>query len=439
MPMNQVDTTCESVPGGRWRRWLVPAAVLAFGILSSACKSLPTIAKPDVPLWVHHPGSSLSVFARRALTPADKRNSEAYERAVPALDPAHRRVFVGSSDGGFYALAAPDLSTLWRFRTAGAVHSEPLYVLAEDAVYFGSNDGAVYKLRASDGHMLWRFASAAEVSRKPVLDGDTLLVVNANDTLVAINKDSGKLRWYQAREPAAGMEISGYSGPAVHGGRVYLGFSSGVVMAYEVGDGREAWAAPIDLTVNLEQAAGDEVRYFDVDTTPRIAEVGARKDPYLFVASYEGGVFALDARTGAQIWNNDGATGVTELTLWRGRARPRRGAASAWSSKERSLLIACSGLSGVWAFDLESGKEVWRRDLPEGGVTGATPWSGALLVGTTRYGSFLLHPVDGGVLDGIHSGGAFAATPASYRRRAYILSNEGVLFGLSIQTPSRGL
>src|SRR5690606_2385585 len=117
------------------------------------------------------------------------------------------------------------------FETANAVQSAPLYVAAEAAVYFASNDGAAYKLRAADGKMLWRFMSNAEITARPILHGDTLFVVNANDTLIAIDPQTGKMRWYRHRTPAAGMEISGYAGAAIHGSRVYTAFSDGVVMA----------------------------------------------------------------------------------------------------------------------------------------------------------------------------------------------------------------
>jgi len=399
---------------------------------------LGSIASPEVPLWVNHPGSAMSVFARRQLGAPEKRDGEPYERSKPELDPAHRRVFIGSSDHGLYALNAVDLSTLWRFQTAGGVQSEPLYDGREDVVYFGSNDGALYKLRAADGKMLWRFASNAEITRRPVLHQGTLFVVNANDTLVAIEPKSGKLRWFRQRTPAFGMEISGYAGPAVVEDTVYTAFSDGVVMAYKTDDGREAWGAPINLTAEAEQAkAGDQLRYLDVDTTPVIAEVG--DDRLVFVASYEGGVYALDARSGTQAWVNDAATGVTELTLWEGPVRQRRDSTepkSASGGPERHrVLIAASGLTGLWAFRLKDGSELWRRDLPAGGVSAAAPCSGALLVGTTRFGVFLVHPLDGGVLDGLHSGGAFAAPPAAYGRRGYLLTNEGVLFGLDIQPP----
>jgi outer membrane protein assembly factor BamB len=412
----------------RWIAWLAPVGLLA-GV--GACEGLTSVANPEVPLWVNHPGNAMSISHQRALTARTRQVGESYERGKPEIDSVHMRVFVGSSDHGLYALNAAGLDTIWRFETAGGVQSQALYDLREDVVYFGSNDGALYKLRAADGQMIWRFASNAEITEQPVLYGDSIFVVNANDTLVAINPEDGKMRWYRHRPPAAGMEISGYAGPAIHDDVVFTAYSDGVVMAYKTGDGAEAWPAPVDLAADAEDLTGaTELRYLDVDTTPVLGEVDG--EPVIHVASYEGGVYGLDARTGGRLWLNDGVKGVTDLLMWTMPARPVAGDAP---TKMHRVLIASSGLTGLWGLDPETGEELWRRDLPTGGVTGAVPWAGALLIGTTRYGLFLVHPLDGGVIDGVHSGGAFAATPAAYGRHAYALSNEGDLFGLTITPP----
>jgi outer membrane protein assembly factor BamB len=415
--------------------WTTPFWALATMASLTACDGLSSVANPEVPLWVNHPGNAMSINTVRNLTAQSRQVGEAYERGKPEIDPAHRRVFVGSSDHGLYALNAADLTTMWRFETAGAVQSAPLYDGSEDVVYFGSNDGAVYKLRAFDGKMLWRFSSNAEITRRAVLHEDTLFVVNANDTLVAINKSSGELRWYRHRQPAAGMEISGYAGCAVidspEGGRVYTAFSDGAVMAYNISDGAEAWPGIVDLAADAEQSkGGEELRYLDVDTTPIVSKIG--DTDVLFVASYEGGVYALDALSGGRLWANDAVTGATELTLFEMPSKPR---GPGRTTKIHRVLVASSGLSGLWGLNVDTGAELWRRDLPTGGVTAAEPWEGALLVGTTRYGIFLVHPLDGGVIDGLHNGGAFAARPAAYGRRAFMLSNEGVLFSLTLVPP----
>ena len=224
-------------------------------------------------------------------------------------------------------------------------------------MYFGSNDGALYKVHALDGKLIWRFATNAEVARRPVMTRGTLYVVNANDTLVAIDAATGKLRWHQHRTPAFGMEIAGYAGPALGRDKVYTAFSDGTVQAYALDDGSEQWPT-VDLAAEAEQTAGTEgVRYLDVDTTPVVDRLPTGQ--VVYVASYVGGVFALDAETGTRVWSNDRVHGATNLTLWK---EPKhigfQGAGQ--EINPRKVLLASSGLSGLWALDVNDGHTLWR-------------------------------------------------------------------------------
>jgi outer membrane protein assembly factor BamB len=145
-------------------------------------------------------------------------------------------------------------------------------------------------------------------------------------------------------------------------------------------------------------------------------------------------VFALDAEDGSRAWVNDKVAGVTELMLWRQPAHPPREGGGPMVP-ERTILIASSGLTGLWGLDPNDGRTLWRRNLPEGGISSPVSIAGALLVSSTRYGIFLFSPLDGAVIDGIDTGGGVAMTPAAYGRRAYVLTNEGTLLGLHIQAP----
>jgi len=407
------------------------AACLALGLLSG-CKTAPrTSALPEVPTWYRRPGWALSVAERRQITASGEVHGEDHERGQPALDPANRRVFVGSSDRGLYALRSEDLSTLWRFQTAGFVQSEPLYDAAEDTVYFGSNDGALYKVRAHDGGLLWRFSTNAEVARRPLVVDGTVYLVNANDTVVAADAATGKMRWNYHRTPAYGMEIAGHAGVALHDRKVFTAFSDGRIEALDAATGKEVWA--YDLAAEAEAAGTSEepIRYLDADATPIVARIDAGM--VVFVAGYEGGVFALDVDNGGRVWGREDVKGVNDLTLWEEPAHAPRGGGP--TVPARRLLLASSGTTGLWALSLEDGRPLWRRPLPEGGISRPVAWSGALLLSTTRYGLFLVSPTDGSVIDGLDTGNGFAMAPAAHGQRAFVVSNQGVLFSLGLNTP----
>ncbi len=390
---------------------------------------------PEVPIWYHRPAGVIDVVMRRELTAPSRTAGEAWERGRPEIDPEHDRVFVGSSDHGLYALRAGDGSTIWRFETLGLVQSEPYYDRELDYVYFGSHDGGFYCVRAATGQLVFRFDAGAEVWRRPVVAGETLVFANAADYLFAVERRTGKPIWQVHRTPSLGMEISGHAGPAFDRELqlVFMAYSDGHVIAYDVRDGSEKWA-PVDLSVDAEQANGEAARYLDVDTTP-VVDDGPR-GKVVYVSSYAGGVVALDARTGAREWSNDAAIGVTDLSLFEEAAHePPR--AKEPRMPAYKVLLAASASSGLQGLDPLTGRTLWRNPVPDGGISKPVPIGGALLVGTTRYGLFLLSPRNGRVIDGLDLDNGFAQTPAAYGSRAFAMTNTGTLLGISLVRPSR--
>lgn len=418
------------------RRSVLSLALGGAGLgLLSGCESLRGLALPEVPVWVNRPGGFLSIAYRRQITDKNLIEDQPYERGRPAIDWKNMRVFVPSQDGGLYAVDARSGDVLWRFATMGPVQCEPLFDETENAVYFGSTDGALYKVAAADGELIYRFASNGEVARRPVIDGATLFMVNANDTLIAIEKATGKLKYYQKRQPAFGIEIGAMAGPVVTANKVITAFSDGVVMAYATSDGAEVWPT-VDLSADAQAADGQPPQYLDADTTP--VPIDVKGSPAVAVGHYEGGVYALDVEGGRILWKNGDAVGVTNLLLWDQPAhagRPKPNGDVGPDAPRRRILIASSGRTGLWGIDPDTGEALWRRKLPEGGISAPVPISGALLVSTTRYGVFLVEPTRGGVIDGIEPGSEIAQTPAAYGQHAYVMTNGGELLSIVVTPP----
>lgn len=419
----------------RFRR-LVLFSTLALG--SFGCEALRGGAQPEHPTWFERASQSLHVVYRTSLLAPSRRRGEAFERGKAEIDALHRRVFVGSSDRGLYCLDARDGSTLWRFESAGRVQSAPLYDPTDESVYFGSEDGALYKLDAGNGDLRYRFATNAEVAERPVLSHGKLYLVNANDTVIAIDARTGKMLWNQHRTPVAGMQLGGHSGLLAHGNRVYVGFSDGVVVAFDATSGAERWP-PVDLAAEGESAPGGSSEHFDVDTTPVMDTIDG--NPAVFVASAQGGLFALDAEGGTQIWQNPAVLGATQLLIWdepRGPATTHgvsEGSGSTPLARSRKLLIVSTGVSGLWAIEPSDGSVVWRSRLPDGGVQGPVPIAGALLVSASQLGLYLVSPLNGRVMDGLHITEGISALPAVHGNHAFILTNTGEFLGLHVAEP----
>jgi outer membrane protein assembly factor BamB len=141
------------------------------------------------------------------------------------------------------------------------------------------------------------------------------------------------------------------------------------------------------------------------------------------------------------VWKDDKVTGVTDLLLWRQPAhKPHAGspefAVGGPDVPAQEILLASSGATGLWAIEPATGRTLWRVPIPEGGVTAPAPIAGALMVGTTNYGAFLLSVRDGRPIDGFDLGSGFSQAPATFGNRAYVLSNAGTLISVQVDPPS---
>lgn len=393
------------------------------------CEGIRNEANADLPVWKNRAGWVMQLEYSKNLVAPSQKTGEPYERGEPEIDVRGRRVFVGSADGALYAISAPEGDPLWRFQTLSFVQSTPLYDPAENVVYFGSHDGAFYKVDADSGRMLWRLSTNAEVARRPLLSAGLVYIANANDTVIAADAKTGQVRWSQHRTPAMGMEIAGYSGPLLFNGLCYMGFSDGTVTAFDAMSGEERWQ-PVNLAAEAEEASGEVPKYLDVDTTPELIHI--KSGAAIVFGSYVGGVYALEPRVGTIMWANPNVQGVSDISYWEQPAYRDHGI----ERPARRLLLVSTGSSGLWALDPEDGTVIWQRDLPAGGVSRPVSIAGAIMINASQQGTYLLSPIDGSLIDGIHVDDGASGTPAAFGQHAFVMTNGGTLLALRLAVPS---
>ncbi len=165
----------------------------------------------------------------------------------------------------------------------------------------------------------------------------------------------------------------------------------------------------------------------------------------MFAASFAGGVYALDQERGAPVWKNEKATGVTELTLWKERAHaPRKGSADyvrgGPPSPARELLARVERHDRPLGARPGERQDALAHPAPRGRRDGAGRLSGALLDGhdeVRRVPAFAASTA--GPSTGSTSGSGFSQAPAAYGSRAYLLTNEGTLVGIQIESAVRAV
>jgi len=220
-----------------------------------------------------------------------KVQTDAAVRSSPAVD--RQRVYVGSFDGNLYALDRATGAVCWKFKTAGnaffptgEIQSSP--AVANGLVYVGARDGMLYALDAVTGRPRWRSDQQMSwVNTSPAVAGGLVIIgVSDGESLVAVDAATGVERWR--------LKTNGriFSSPAVGGDLVYAGNSYGFVYV-------------VDLAMGTLRSQG----YAEaaVHSSPAVAQ------GVLFVGSDDSCVYAFEERPAAP----HVAVAVTQETLSR--------------------------------------------------------------------------------------------------------------------------
>jgi len=201
--------------------------------------------------------------------------------------------------------------------------------------------------------------------------------------------------------------VEGHAGVALHGRRLFAGFSDGTVVALDAAEGTVLWERETAQDVELPDEDSSTPAYLDVDTTPVI------RDGLVYAASHAAGVYALDERGGGVRWRRENLPGATGLALAGG-----------------DLLVSRSRALEVLA--ASSGESRYSVALPAQSLTEPVAARGMVLVAGTRGDLYAISRAERAVVTLVSARPGFAAAPIVSGRRAFALSNAGVLYSLEV-------
>jgi outer membrane protein assembly factor BamB len=209
----------------------------------------------------------------------------------------------------------------------------------------------------------------------------SLRQIDADDVLVAVDAESGKLLW-QAVEPGSAINVMiakrGYFGasPAAGSGRVFSLGGLGVVRAYDATTGKKTWeftltafhaaATPIKAKALADKAALIPERTIFEDQRSGPVVVG----DLVVVPDLMGGLVGLDAASGAQRWARPG------------RMLARSATPAVWRDSTGAVLLCPisgegPGTGQITAIDAGNGTVLWT-------LGGLGQLGGALSIGGDR-------------------------------------------------------
>ena len=252
--------------------------------------------------------------------------------AAVSSDPGVPLVVVGDAAGIVRAFDRATGEIRWEHRTEGEISGGPAIMAAAGTtrVLVGSQDATLSALNLSDGTVAWTHTIADQIRCSPTVAGDVVFVAGCDGKLHLIDVTTG-------RETAA-VPIDGPTGttPAAQGNRVFFGTEGGRFYGIDIAPPREAWktetaakgrsyrsSAAVAGDLAIVGSRGRAVEAFTladgglrwrhpmrgrVDASPLVVHADGQKSAVI-VGDSAGRIVAVDAATGAPIWEFDAGGG----------------------------------------------------------------------------------------------------------------------------------
>ncbi len=256
---------------------------------------------------------------------------------------ADGRLYVAGIDGGIEALDAANGRSVWKQRAGERQRSwwriGPNSLrwsggpgVDGDLLVVGGLDGQLQARSTTDGAERWTVQLTSEIIAAPAI-ADGVIVARSNDGRISgFDAADGSRKWvYEQSVPP--LSLRGSSAPRISQGVVFDGFDNGKVVAVRLDDGNEQWVQ----TLSSGEGRTEVERLSDVDGDLLIA------GNVLYAVGYRGQLAALDLGSGRPMWQRD-LSGYVGVALG------------------GSELIVVDADGNVWAFDRDTGVNLWKQD-----------------------------------------------------------------------------
>ena len=270
-------------------------------------------------------------------------------------------------------------------------------------VFAATSFGEMVAMNAKTGKILWRKELGAPMRIAPTVFGANLYIININNELLCISPENGEVKWrHSSIREATG--ILGAANPAVAGGMIVAGFSSGEVRALNLQSGFLTWNDVITPPTHI-------------DTVSSIADIRARpviSGNTVYIISHAGRTTAYDLDTGYRRWTRN----------FGGIRTPAVSNGNLFMVTNQQELICIKGSTGQirWSVklpQLDSEKVLWAGPV----LTSR----GLALAGSNGFIIFV-DPRSGKIMHRVEVGEPIALSPVVANKTMYILSESGTLF-----------
>jgi len=374
------------------------ALLVAAALLAAACSSKGKVREPAELVDIKEPVLKADTAWSQSAGVGAGGRFGALRLAVEA-----DALFAADTKGRVFAFGPQKGEKLWQTDTGARVVAGP--GVSGKLVLVGTLDGEVIALGRADGKEQWRSRISSEVMAAPVGNGDVVVARSVDGRVYGLSAAKGERLWTLDRS-VPNLTLRGLSVPLLAGNRAYVGFDNGRLGALNLTDGKPAWEQVIAVPTGRTELE----RLTDVDA----ALLDNGKD--LFAASFGGEVACLDGDSGQVLW--------------------RRSIRSYTGFAEVGDVVVVTDESGVvWALDSRTGAAAWKQEgLLNRRLSAPAEFGGRIVVGDFEGYLHWLDPKDGRLVARSRAGSdPIRNAPVAGEGLLYVLNDSGRVSAVAVK------
>jgi outer membrane protein assembly factor BamB len=200
-------------------------------------------------------------------------------------------IYAAAGDGTITRLDASSGKQVWRInageRLSGGVGADRKMLVV------GSSKGEVLAF-GSNGAALWKAQISSEVLAAPQVADDVVVVRSTDGRIFGLDAKDGKRKWYYQRATPA-LTVRSPAGISIARNVVYAGFAGGRLVAINLDSGAVRWEA----TVALPRGTTELERITDVIGLPVVTQ------REVCAVAYQGRIGCFDIANGQAVWGRE--------------------------------------------------------------------------------------------------------------------------------------
>jgi polyvinyl alcohol dehydrogenase (cytochrome) len=275
----------------------------------------------------------------------------------------------------------------WQITGLTGVTSVP--ITDHNRVYFGDWNGVLHKVKANNGEPIWQTDLGVFIRSTPVVHGSRVYAGTTNQ-LFALDADDGTVLWSTVLDTHPNTLIE--SSPVVVDGLVIVGVAGfelifdkpeytfrGGIVALDARTGQEVWRT---YTTQNDSNSGAGVSVWSspaIDKQRRLLYIGTGQAYSAPASPLSDSVLAIDYRTGELVWKNQFTAGDI-FTVPDGGPGPDAdiGATPNLLRVGGRDIVTVGSKAGIFkAMDRDTGATIWERQLGVGSSLGGIMSSAA--------------------------------------------------------------